>query len=199
MTGPPYRLVDTLFSVACPRRQKLNGRPVNFLFVGMIYPRRGVASLVQAFEHIPAQEATLTLVGRLRIPTKTSARFAQRVNRVPPVSRQALVKHFVEADCVVFPSLFEGSAIMSYEPPAAGLGIIEIGIIQSKHGGDGIRNDGRNGEILDDISVNRLESALGSVIDNPDRLAAWQEACREMRAERTWRPCREHVRNPAET
>jgi len=189
----PYGYDDSLFPVERPKRQKLNGRPVNFLFVGVIYPRKGIAPLLEAFEHIPAKEATLTLVGRLEIPERTFERFARRVNHVSSVSRQDVVKYFVDADCFVFPSLFEGSAIVLHEAIAAGLGII-----QSKYSGDGVR-DGRNGEILDEVSANRLEAALRSVIDNPDRLASWQKASWEMRAERTWRRYREHVRKLVET
>jgi hypothetical protein len=57
----------------------LNNRPINFLFVGMIYPRKGIAARLEAFERIPASEAKLTLVGEFLVPETTFGRFTPRV------------------------------------------------------------------------------------------------------------------------
>lgn len=184
----PYGFDETLFPLERPERKALNGRPINFLFVGMIYPRKGVAALLQAFERIPASKATLTLVGRLAIPEATFARFAPRVRQIGSVSRREVVKYFIEADCFIFPSLFEGGGIVLYEAAAAGLGII-----QSRYCGDGVR-DGRNGQILADVSVAEVEAALHAVIGAPERLSEWQEASWEMRTERTWQRYRQQIR-----
>ena len=164
-------------------------RPVNFLFVGLVHPHKGCASLLKAFEHIPVKDGSLTLVGRLEVPARTFRRYSDRVNYVGSVPRSEVVKYFVDADCFIFPSLFEGSALVLHEAAAAGLGII-----QSAYSGDGVRG-GRNGEILDEVDSARLVSAVRSIIADPERLTAWQEASWAMREERSWKRYREHIRD----
>jgi glycosyltransferase involved in cell wall biosynthesis len=184
----PYGFDETLFPREQPIRRLARDAPIEFLFVGLICPRKGVAALLQAFETIPRNEARLTLIGRLEIPEQTFRRFRDKVTHIDSVPRAEVVKHFLKADCFVFPSLFEGGGIVLYEAGGAGLGII-----QSAYCGDGVRND-RNGEILTDVSPDRLRAAVASVIDNPQRLAAWQQASWDMRADRTWQHHREQVR-----
>ncbi|NIQ94070.1 MAG: glycosyltransferase, partial [Desulfuromonadales bacterium] len=71
-----------------------------------------------------------------------------------------VVKHMRAADCFVFPSLFEGSAITLYEAVGAGLGII-----QSAASGIGAE-DGRNGLCLDTVSVDALTEAIMAVVSD---------------------------------
>jgi len=182
-----YGFDDNLFPDQRPTRPPLGNRPVRFLFVGAINPRKGVATLLPAFERLPEDRATLTLVGNLEIPRTTFERYRSRVNHVGSVSRSEVVKYFLNADCFVFPSLFEGSAIVLYEAIAAGLGII-----QSIYAGEGARR-GQNGEVLADVTVDRLHAALEAVIARPDRLTGWQEESWRMRGQCTWRTYREHV------
>ena len=188
----PYGFDETLFPIERPRRAPLEGRPVRFLFVGLVHPRKGIAALLEAFARIPPEEASLTLVGNLEIPEQTFRRYAGRIRRVGSVPRQEVVNYFIEADCFVFPSLFEGGGIVLYEAAAAGLGII-----QSMQCGDGVR-DGRNGVILKEVTIPMLVDALSSVIRDRARLADWQEASWQMRGERSWRRYREQARSLAQ-
>jgi glycosyltransferase involved in cell wall biosynthesis len=184
----PYGYDETLFPDNPPVRPALGGRPIEFLFVGLIYPRKGVAALLQAFETIPPGDARLTLVGRLEIPASTFQRFRGRVRHVSSVPRSEVAKYFLAADCLILPSLFEGGGIVLYEASAAGLGII-----QSAHCGDGVR-EARNGQILADVSSTAIRAAILSVVANPTKLAGWQQASWEMRLERSWQRYRERVR-----
>ena len=183
-----YGFDETLFPRERPSRRTPRRAPIEFLFVGQIYPRKGVAALLQAFETISRDEARLTLVGKLGIPEKTFQRFRHRVTHIGSVPRTEVVEHFLRADCFVFPSLFEGSAIVLQEAKGAGLGII-----QSQSAGDGAR-DGENGEILEQISPASVRSAVYRVIGNPERLHDWQKASWEMRRDHTWQRYRENVR-----
>jgi glycosyltransferase involved in cell wall biosynthesis len=103
-----------------------------------------------------------------------------------------VVKHFLAADCFVFPSLFEGGGIVLYEACAGALGII-----QSAFCGDGVRG-GRNGTILTDVSPGHVRAAIAFVVDNPERLASWQQASWDMRLDCTWRRYREQARRVAD-
>ena len=188
----PYGFDDRLFPSEPPRRAPAEGRPIRFLFVGAVGPRKGVAALLEAFADIPRSEASLTLVGKLEIPGKTFSRFAGRVLHVSSVPRPEVVKHFLSADCLIFPSLFEGSAVVLCEAVAAGLGII-----QSRASGQGVA-DQRNGEILQTVSAAELRHAVERVIANRSQVHAWQKASWEMRGERTWGCYRQRIRALAE-
>jgi glycosyltransferase involved in cell wall biosynthesis len=184
----PYGFDETLFPAERPRRPPLGGRPLECLFVGSIQPRKGIASLLHAFAEIAPEQARLTLVGRLEIPSPTFERFRRRVAHVDSLPRSEVVKHFLAADCFLFPSLFEGGGIVLYEACAAGLGII-----QSAHCGDGVR-DGRNGQVLAEVSATALHRAIAALADAPRQLAGWQEASWQMRLERTWQRYRQNIR-----
>ena len=175
-----YGFDESLFPTQPPLRALAGNRPIQFLFVGEVGPRKGLAYLLQAITNIPADKAQLTLVGGLAIPPATFKRFADRVRHVPQVPRSEVARFFAEADCFVFPSLFEGSAIVLYEACGAGLGII-----QTDRCGDGVRH-GQNGLVLREISVLALTEALQQLVANPVQCEHWQAASWASRGERTW-------------
>lgn len=175
---------------AVPRSHRPIGeRPVKFLYVGGLAPRKGIAYLLKAFAQIPESAASLTLVGGLAIPKETFARYADRVRYVPAVPHSEIAGYFAAADCFVFPSLFEGSARVLCEAIGSSLGII-----QTAAAGDGVRA-GRNGMVLPDISVDALVDAIEAVLRDPARLTEWQQASWEMRGERSWEAYRQLLRS----
>ena len=175
-----YGFDESLFPTRPPLRAPAGNRPTSAMFVGEVGPRKGLAYLLEAFLNIPANEAQLTLVGRLAIPPATFKRVFDRVRHVPQVPRSEVARYFAEADCFVFPSLFEGSAIVLYEACGAGLGII-----QTDRCGDGVR-DGQNGLVLREISVPGLTEALELIVANSGQCERWQAAAGAGRGERTW-------------
>ncbi|MBX6320657.1 MAG: glycosyltransferase family 4 protein [Rhodospirillaceae bacterium] len=184
----PYGADEAIFPKSRPQHAPPVGRPVDFLFAGAIHPRKGVAYLLQAFAGIPREEARLTLLGKPYIPAATFARYRDRVRHVPHVPRAEVVQHFLAADCFVFPSLFEGSAIVLREACSAALGII-----QSANAGDGVR-DGRNGIVLEEVSVDHVRRAVETVLADRGRLADWQAASWEIGRQLTTAHYRDIVR-----
>jgi glycosyltransferase involved in cell wall biosynthesis len=190
-----YGYDESLFPKQQPKRNG-NGagpRPVRFLFAGEVGPRKGVAYLLKAFAEIPAEKAQLTLVGRLAIPQETFKKYANRIHYVAQVPRSEVPRYFAEADCFVFPSLFEGSAIVLYEAAGAGLGII-----QTDRCGDGVRS-GQNGYVLREISVEELTRAVERVASEPGLCGQWQAASWAGRSERTWADYRARIVKLART
>jgi glycosyltransferase involved in cell wall biosynthesis len=185
----PYGFDETLFPTTKPTRKPLGGRPIEFLFVGSVTPRKGVATLMEAFADIPPQLARLTIIGHLEIPEKTFRRFRGHIAHIESIPRKDVVEHFTAADCFVFPSLFEGGGIVLYEAVAAGLGIV-----QSSNCGDGVRY-GRNGLVLKEISPGCLRQAVLDLVANPGQLLEWQDASWRMREERTWKRYRHAIRD----
>jgi glycosyltransferase involved in cell wall biosynthesis len=189
----PYGFDETLFPSTAPKRHRKEGQPVRFLFVGLVHPRKGIAPLLQAFEQISMDTAKLTLVGQLAIPPATFQRYKQRTEHLGSLPRPEVVKHFLAADCFIFPSLFEGSAIVLHEATAAGLGIV-----QSASAGNGVA-DGKNGIVLPEVTPEAIKMAVSSILKDPEQLARWQEAAWQMRPEHTWQRYRDRVRKIAST
>jgi glycosyltransferase involved in cell wall biosynthesis len=182
-----YGYDESLFPARQPQRFGPANRPVQCLFAGEIGPRKGVAYLLQAFENVPVDRIQLTLVGRLAIPPATFKKYEDRVRFVPQVPRNEISQFYAGADCFVFPSLFEGSAIVLYEACGAALGII-----QTDRCGDGVRS-AENGFVLKEISIEALTRAIERVANDPGLCERWQTASWAMRKERTWADYRQRI------
>ena len=169
-----------LFKMERPTRIIDPRKPINFLFAGEIGPRKGAAYLLQAIANLPEDQFKLTLVGNLAIPETTFKRFSKRVTHHPQVARSKMPAFFKEADCFIFPSLFEGSALVLYEAIASGLGII-----QSSQSGAGIQN-GRNGKFIENISVPNLIDSMSLLEANRGLCEQWQAYSWDTRKNFTW-------------
>jgi glycosyltransferase involved in cell wall biosynthesis len=189
----PYGFDEDLFPLRPSARATLRGRPCRFLFVGALNPRKGIAPLLKAFQSIPTSEASLTLLGRMEIPEETFGKFAGRVTHIAAVPRNDVAKYYVQSDCFIFPSLFEGSALALYEAVGA-----DLGIIQSASAGVGVQA-GKNGVILDEVTEERIVSAVRAVTADPERLMQWQQMSCEMRQALTWKQYHQRVRATLES
>ena len=185
----PYGFDESLFPSTPPTRRPMLKRPIECLFVGSIDPRKGVAYLLEAFSDVPADRASLTLIGAMNVPAAAFNRYARRVKHVAQLPRPDVVKHFREADLFVFPSLFEGSALVLYEAVGAGLGIV-----QSKMSGTGVTANQDNGVMLKEVSVSSLKSSIDDIVERPAVLDQWHDAAWELRSERSWHTYRQRAR-----
>jgi glycosyltransferase involved in cell wall biosynthesis len=169
-----------LFAMAKPERSCDSKTPLKCLFVGEVGPRKGVAYLLQALASLSADKVELTLVGNLAIPEPIFKKYSKRVAHFPQVPRSAVPKFFQEAHCFIFPSLFEGSALVLNEAIGAGMGII-----QSEQSGAGAQT-GCNGEVLSSVSVPALVSAIEHLAANRNLCEQWQSFSWANRQAFTW-------------
>lgn len=175
-----YGYDERLFPATPPPRQIPTGGPVEFLFVGNVAARKGVAYLLEAFKEISPERARLTLVGRLSIPAGTLSRYQRWVRHVPAVTRAEVTGYLNAAHCFIFPSLFEGSALVLREIYGAGLGAMH-----TRAAGQGVIA-GRNGEIWEAASVEAILRSVQAVLDDPSRLGRWQAESWAMRQGCGW-------------
>ena len=163
----PYCFDEALFAAAPAPQPLLPGEPVRFLFIGQINPRKGVHHLLEAFARIPAAAASLTMVGELRVPRRTFARYADRVNYLPTVPRAEIPAIMAAHHVLVFPSYFEGSALSLIEALASGMAVI-----QTRAAGNGAT--AQTGMMLEQPDTETLYAALMAAIEDRPRIDQWR-------------------------
>lgn len=165
----PYCFDEALFGLQPPPQPVPREGPLRFLFVGQISPRKGVHHLLEAIERIAPDEARLTLVGELRVPSRIFARYSGRIEHIPSVPRAAIPAIMARHHVLVYPSYFEGSSLALLEALASGLGII-----QSRAAGNGATE--HCGIVLDEPGTDALEAAMRAAIADRNRVDAWRAA-----------------------
>ncbi len=98
--------------------------PIRFLFVGQIGIRKGVHYLLEAWRRLALPDAELILAGRVQ---NNSQAMLARYDGLPGVRWAGHVDPvglYRSAHVFVFPSLDEGSALVTYEAMASGLPLI---------------------------------------------------------------------------
>ena len=85
---------------------------------------KGVHLLLKVFDRFETA-ASLTIVGDLLIPRDTFREYSERLTYNRTVPRADVPAAMRDADCLIFPTYFEGAGIVLYEALASGLGIIQ--------------------------------------------------------------------------
>lgn len=124
----PNRLLIVPFGVDVtrfrPRQDGPHRREFTALFVGQFDLRKGVHYLLDAWSRLALPNGRLAIVGPPGEPQFVKAmraRYGGQFDAYGPVPRSAVSDLFAAADVFVFPSLAEGSALVTYEALASGL------------------------------------------------------------------------------
>jgi glycosyltransferase involved in cell wall biosynthesis len=162
-----YCYDEHLFATMPPPGPVPRDGPLRFLFLGQAGPRKGIHLVLKVFERIPISAATLTIVGDLLVPPETFTRYTDRVTFHPTVARADVPTIMANADVLLFPSYFEGSALSLIEGLAAGLALI-----QSSNAGVGVTPD--TGLLLPELTEAALESAVMTAIEDRAEVERWR-------------------------
>jgi starch synthase len=123
-----------------PRVDKSYGPHCTFLFAGGITQRKGIKYLLEAWRLVRRPGWKLQLLGALPANCTPLAPFMNDVEWLGRFPHSEVPGRMSSADVFVFPSLFEGSAVVTYEAMACGLPCIvtaEAGAV-TRHGRDGL-------------------------------------------------------------
>jgi alpha-maltose-1-phosphate synthase len=104
-----------------PLNEKQHGPDCTFLFAGGISHRKGIKYLLEAWRRIRRPGWRLQLLGPLPADSSPLDPYLESVETLGRVSHSEMPARMASADVFVFPSLFEGSAVVTYEALAAGL------------------------------------------------------------------------------
>jgi glycosyltransferase involved in cell wall biosynthesis len=165
-----------------PRPHNTGSEILRFIYAGQILLRKGIPSLLQAWENAGLRSAELLLVGSWRLSKNKKVSLPRGVVYVPACSSEALRDLYRRADVFVFPSFFEGFALALLEAMACGLPAIASA---ATGGGDILTAE--SGRVLPVGDMESLIDALRWFDQNRDRLPAMGRAARKQAELCTWK------------
>jgi glycosyltransferase involved in cell wall biosynthesis len=145
-------------------------RPVRYLFVGQLIPRKGIAELLDAFSQLPDGELYVAGDGSLR-PLVDRAVESGRVTYVGQVDRARLQRLYADSDVLVLPSRYEVWGLVINEALEHGLPVIATEAVGAVD--DLVLND-VNGYVTQTGDVDELREAMARIADWDD--IRWRSA-----------------------
>jgi glycosyltransferase involved in cell wall biosynthesis len=141
-------------------------RPFRFVFAGLVSARKGIPLLLKAWESLQPNDAELWIVGPITPTAATKVRAGGNVKVLGKVSNNELARILSESDVFVFPSYFEGFALVLLEAMASGLPVITT----TATAGPDITTPGEDGWIIGPGNLDALIDAMRFCLKNRDRI-----------------------------
>ncbi len=183
---PPHKIVTIPFGVDerqfQPRTEQRDPATFRGVFVGPIGLRKGVRYLLEAWRRLVIPNGELLLIGPLGKGGREILDEYEGLYRwIPGVPKHELQRWYAESDVFLFPTLAEGSALVSYEAMAAALPIVTTPNCGS------VARDGLDGFIVQPRDVDGLVTAISALHGDPARRRAMGESARaHILANFTW-------------
>lgn len=158
-----------------------------FLFAGGITQRKGLSDLLSAWNLVRRTGWTLTIAGEA--PSRALEKIPDdpTIELVGRVAYGDMPRLMASHDAFVFPSLFEGSAVVCYEAMACGLPVIT-----TPQAGSVVR-DGRDGLIVPAADPAALAAAMNRLGGDPKTRSAMSASARQRAMDHTWDIYRQRV------
>lgn len=169
ITVIPYAADTTRFR---PDPAKRHDESCTFLFAGGITQRKGIKYLLEAWRRIRRPGWRLQLLGGLPSDPGPLVDYLEEVDLLGRVAHSEMPAIMAAADVFVFPSLFEGSAVVTYEALACGLPCVV-----TPDAGSVVR-DGQEGRLVPAGNIERLAEAMEELGRDPERREAMSVAAR---------------------
>jgi glycosyltransferase involved in cell wall biosynthesis len=179
----PERILDVPFGADLERFTP--GRPAadgvfRVLYVGRLSQAKGIAQLLEAFSRLRLPRAQLEFVGDIVGAGRWLPRYRDMFVWRRQVPQHALADIYRRADVFVFPSLHEGSALVTYEALASGLPVIA-----TPNAGSEVR-DGVEGFLVPAAEIEPLAERLLELYRDPERRGEMARAARRRAEEFSW-------------
>ena len=159
-----------------PLPNKRHDEACTFLFAGGITQRKGIKYLLEAWRRIRRPGWRLQLLGALPADPGPLSGYLNEVEHLGRVPHSEMAAKMATADVFVFPSLFEGSAVVTYEALACGL----PSVVTPESGS--VVRDEVDGLIVPSRDVERLARAMERLGTDPELRARMAGSAR-IRAE----------------
>jgi glycosyltransferase involved in cell wall biosynthesis len=155
-----------------PLLAKGHGPSCTFLFAGGISQRKGIKYLLEAWLRVRRTGWKLQLLGPLPGELGPLAPYLDAVEPLGRVAHAEMPARMAAADVFVFPSLFEGSAVVTYEALACGLPSVV-----TPDAGSVVR-DGIEGFVVPPRDVEGLAARMEQLGQDPELRARMATAAR---------------------
>ncbi len=163
-----------------PPTEKPHDSSCFFLFAGGITQRKGIKYLLEAWRKIRRPGWRLGLVGGLPRDSSPLQPYRDEVEFLGRVGHADMPAIMNAADVFVFPSLFEGSAVVTYEALASGL----PSVVTAESGS--VARHERDGFLVEAGNVESLAIAMEKLGSNPDLRAAMSQSARKRAEQFDW-------------
>lgn len=154
----PYPVDTTRFR---PSASPRDGQGLEALFAGHVGMRKGVVYALEALRKLGRANVRLRLVGPATDGTAWLEQYRGLFEHIPGVPHADMPALFQAADVFVFPSLFEGSAMVVNEALASGLPSIV-----TPNAGSIVR-DGTEGFVVPIRDADAIARCLATLADDP--------------------------------
>src|SRR5260370_9235862 len=178
--------VDTTFWG--PPADVKTDKPLRFLYAGQLSIRKGLPILLEAWRRAELEDGELHLVGSWLLADRIRRELPKDIRYFSACSRQELLGHYQSADVFVFPSFFEGFALVLLEAMACGLPVLA----SDATGAPDLLDDA-TGIVLPAGDVEQWSEALRAIAARRDQLPAMRKAARNKTCQCAWERYREAV------
>ncbi|AMV35802.1 glycosyltransferase [Planctomyces sp. SH-PL62] len=175
----PYAADCRRFRPLSTRRAKADDA-CTFLFAGGVSQRKGIKYLLEAWAKVRRPGWKLQLLGPMPRRPGPLEGLLEGVEPLGRVGHPEVPSHMAAADVFVFPSLFEGSAVVTYEALACGLPAVVT------HEAGSVVRDGVEGLIVPPRDVDALASAMARLGEDPALRARMSAAARGRAMDFDW-------------
>jgi hypothetical protein len=178
--GTPLERIRVIpYAADCHRFQplanKTHDETCKFLFAGGITQRKGIKYLLQAWKKIRRPHWRLQLLGGLpsRLGPLENDLKEEGIEHLGRVGHAEMPALMAQADVFVFPSLFEGSAVVTYEAMACGLPSVCTAASGT------VARDGLEGFLVPSRDVDALADRMDQLGQSPELRAKMALAARK--------------------
>jgi starch synthase len=172
-------------NVSAPREMTDPDQPLRILYVGSLTQRKGIAYLFEAIEKA-GKAVMLTVIGRKVGQSDLLDKYCERHRWVSSLPHSEILAEMRRHDVFVFPSLFEGLALVQGEALSQGLPVITT----PNSGGVDILRDGIDGFIVPIRNPEAITARLLAFYDDRALLQRMSNSARERAVQLDWSACK---------
>ncbi len=167
--------------IAPPRTVTDADKPLRVLYVGSLTQRKGIAYLFEAIERA-GKAVTLTIIGRKVGSSELLDQYCEKHRWISTLPHPEILGEMQNHDVFVFPSLFEGMALVTGEALSQGLPVITT----PNSGGADILRDAVDGWIVPIRNPAAITERLLQLHDDRTLLKQMSDSARQRAAQLDW-------------
>jgi glycosyltransferase involved in cell wall biosynthesis len=143
------------------------------IFVGQVTLRKGIQYLLEAWDKLDLENSELLVVGKLCADSESIVKKYKFNDSIKFLGQTNPMPYYAKSDIFVFPSIEEGSALVTYEAMACGLPQIT-----TFNSGSVVR-DGKDGFIIPIRDVKSIKEKINFFYKNPELMKKMSKNARE--------------------